>query len=114
MTSYYEELITSIKDEEMENSPLKKIASAQPEGKSISTMTKIAEELNLEAQSTKNHISANLEKIASTLDKTNTVDELVKLAEEAGNSDISNLVKIAEALSERIADKVIKTLENRG
>ena len=54
--------------------------------------------------------SEALQKIASELETVNTMDELVKVAEEAGNADLANLVKIAEVIGDKIADRVISKI----
>ena len=54
--------------------------------------------------------SEALQKIASELDTVHTIDELVKVAEEAGNADLANLVKIAEVIGDKIADRVISRI----
>ena len=54
--------------------------------------------------------SEALQKIASELNTINTMDELVKVAEEAGNADLANLVKIAEVIGDKIADRVISRI----
>ena len=54
--------------------------------------------------------SEALQKIASELETVNTMDELVKVAEEAGNADLANLVKIAEVIGDKIADRVISRI----
>jgi len=70
------------------------------------------EDLGIEGISFTKKTSENLEKIATALSKrTTTTEDLIKLAEEAGNSDIGNLVKIADALAERIAERAISRIE---
>ena len=66
-------------------------------------------DLGLDIQSSLQPSEA-LKKIASELDTIGTVDELVKVAEEAGNADLANLVKIAEVIGDKIADRVISRI----
>lgn len=70
------------------------------------------DDLGIEGISFTAKTSENLEKIATALSKrATTTEDLIKLAEEAGNSDIGNLVKIADALAERIAERAIERIE---
>ena len=68
-------------------------------------------DLQIENVSFTKKTSENLEKIASVLDRTPTIEELIKVAEEAGNSDIANLVKIADSLGDRIAERIIDRIK---
>jgi len=52
-------------------------------------------------------------KIASALNEVNSLDELVKVAEEAGQTEIADLIKIADAIGDRIADRVISRLQQK-
>jgi len=67
------------------------------------------EDLGLQISSSQK-VSENLQKIASQIDGLNSIDEIVKVAEEIGNNDIAALVKIADTIGDRIADRVISRL----
>ena len=59
-----------------------------------------------------NKISNSLEKIAHSLNSINSMDSLIKVAEEAGNTDLAHIVKIAETIGDKIADRIIAKLNN--
>lgn len=59
-------------------------------------------------------ISEGLQKIASSLDSVNKMEDLVKVAEEANNTDIANLTKIANTIGDMIADRVISRINTKG
>jgi len=50
-------------------------------------------------------------KVASALNKIDSMEELIKVAEEAGQTDIANLVKIADVIGDKIADRVIAKIK---
>ena len=99
-----QDVISDLK-EEIQN-PMNKIANEQdansPEDVDLS-------DLGFEIK-TKQQTSESLQKIASALDKTDTLEELVKVAEEAGNTDIADLVKIADAIADRIALRIVEKI----
>lgn len=59
-------------------------------------------------------VSEGLQKIAGALDNVSNVEDLVKIAEEANNTDIANLTKIADTIGDMIADRVISRINTKG
>jgi predicted ribosome quality control (RQC) complex YloA/Tae2 family protein len=99
------ELVANIKQE----ISAKSTQNTQEEFKKQASTQDELDDLNLQLE-VKNQVSENLEKVASKIQKADSLEELVKIAEEMGNSDISNLIKIADTLGDRIADKVISRI----
>ena len=112
--SSYKDLINSIKQElETQNNntqTLQKEASIS--NQESSPNDDILSDLNVDIvpKQVVHDASVGLEKIAQQIDKTNSISELVKIAEETGNSDIGNLIKLADAIGDRIADRVLQKL----
>jgi len=105
----YKDLIEDLKKESQNSTApysLKKEASDEPKA-----MDDDISDLGLEIEKIEIKSSKNLEKIASTIEQTSSMDELVKVASEIGDNDILNLVKIADALSEKVADTVINRVK---
>lgn len=100
------DIIADLK-EEIEN-PMAKVASQEAQEPSVEDVD--LSDLGFEI-TTKQQVSEGLQKIASALDKTDTLEELVKVAEEAGNTDIADLVKIADAIADRIALRVVEQIK---
>jgi len=103
----FQEFIQSVK-EEVKTEETKPDTNLQKEASEKNTAE--LDDLNLEVEAV-NKVSQSIEKIASELDKVDSLSGLIKVAEEAGNTDIANLVKIADVLGDKIASKVIKAIE---
>ena len=102
----FQEFIQNIKEEvkSKETKPDVNLQKEASEKKAVEL-----DDLNLEIE-TVNKVSQSIEKIATEIDKVNSLDGLIKVAEEAGNTDIANLVKIADVLGDKIANKVIEAI----
>jgi regulatory protein YycI of two-component signal transduction system YycFG len=66
---------------------------------------KVAEEVGVESIS----LSDDLEKFASEIDKAETSSDIIKIAEDVGNSDLANLSKVAS----KITGVIFEELESR-
>lgn len=102
-----ESIIQDVKKDLSENKLEKQAAANAPVEDDINL-----DDLGLDI-ATPNRVSESLTKVASQLDQINTLGELEKVAQEAGNSDLSSLIKIADFLSDKIADGIISRLEEK-
>jgi len=113
--SSYNSLIESIKSEMAQqggNAPLQKEAGLLGSNQGQVDDTGMLSDLNIDLvpQQVVHEASASIEKVAEHLEKTSSLEELVKVAEESGNQDIGNLVKLADAIADRITEKVLSNL----
>jgi hypothetical protein len=105
----YKDLIEDLKKESQKSTApysLKKEASEDDK-----TIKDDLSDLGLNIEEIEVKSSKNLEKIAATIEQTSNMEELIKVASEVGDNDILNLVKIADALSEKVADTVINRVK---
>jgi len=115
--SSYSSLIDSIKKEmtQQQESSFKKEASLTGNLEQGNN-TGILNDLNIDLvpQQVVNDVSESLTKIAGHIDQTSSLEELVKIAEQTGNSDVGNLIKLADSIADRITDRIVSKLsENR-
>lgn len=97
-------ILQELKQEMNTDKTIQKTATQTPNNEDVSL-----EDLGI-VISPVEQISENLQKIASAVEKTSTIEELVKVAEKANNTDLTSLVKIADKIADRIADKIIDRL----
>lgn len=93
---------------EMNSDHLQKVASETKKETEVSL-----DDLGLTVNKS-NITSESLQKIASEINKVDSLEEMVKVAEEAGNTDIASLVKIANTIGDKIADRVIDRISTKG
>jgi hypothetical protein len=72
-------------------------------------LTKVAEEIAEDMGVESLPLSKELEKVASEMEAAESTDEIIKIAESLGNSDLAYISKIASSL----ADAIVEDLENR-
>jgi hypothetical protein len=67
-----------------------------------SVAAKVADEVGVESIS----LSADLEKFASEIDGAETSSDIIKIAEDVGNSDLANLSKVASKITGVIFEEI--------
>jgi len=83
------------------------------------SLEKTASEANstaveLEAETgRKLELSSELEKIASDMEHAESVDEIIKIAEEYGNSDIGNLAVLARSIADVVVEDISERLSDK-
>ena len=73
------------------------------------SLSKVAEEIEEELGVESLPLSRELEKVAGEMESAGSTDEIIKIAESLGNSDLAYISKIASSL----ADAIVADIENR-
>ena len=108
--SSYKDLINSIKQEMGGQDNNGTATSIQKEASyfdktssTVSTENILSDlEIDLVPKQIVHEASVGLEKIAQQIDKANSMEELIKIAEQSGNNDVANLIKLSETKKEDI------------
>jgi len=112
MANSYQELIKELEEEVVNNDNHTSYNLQKEASKNNDSDQDILDDLNLKIEEIEVQTSKNIEKIASKLEEVDSINEIAKVAEELGDSDIANIVKVADVLSDVIADKVIEKVKN--
>jgi len=110
------DLVASVKQEVENKEPIEKVASVSQVmsgngfvGKTESELNRIQKDFAKEIGSENVELTPKLQKIASEMEEAETVDDIVKIAEEFGGSEFGDLGKIASI----ITDIVISEIEDK-